>query len=336
MSGWSSQSLSRRKFVGTGLAVAAGVAAAGMVGPGALMPGGFLNPTESAEAARTRRWGVWQPGAPWDINNLASVESAAGKKPGIVHWYQGWGAGNKAVDIPLIEQVASYGAWPVITWEPWDYTKGMSQPEYALRRIIAGNFDDYVRGWARELKAYGGKVLLRFAHEMNHLRYPWSVGTNGNTAAEYVRAWRRVHGIFRQEGATNVKFIWCPNVSYAGTTPFQDVYPGAEYVDWIGLDGYNGGSGLDWGGWLSFTQVFKPSYDQLRGYARPMMVCEVGCAESGGDKGRWITDAFASEIPNAMPRLSAVIWFNENREVDWRIQSSQRASRAFRDAVSAW
>ena len=87
------------------------------------------------------------------------------------------------------------GSIPEITWEPWDTTKplGASQPRYSLRNIADGKFDSYIRTWARTLAAYGGEVQLRFAQEMNGDWYPWGRGTNGNTPAEFVKAWRHVH-----------------------------------------------------------------------------------------------------------------------------------------------
>ena len=64
--------------------------------------------------------------------------------------------------------------------------------------------------WARALAAFGGPVRLRFAQEMNGDWYPWGAGTNGNTPAEFVRAWRHVHDIFTAAGATNVQWVWSP------------------------------------------------------------------------------------------------------------------------------
>ena len=106
------------------------------------------------------------------------------------------------------------GSIPEITWEPWDTTKplGASQPRYSLRNIADGKFDSYIRTWARTLAAYGGEVQLRFAQEMNGDWYPWGRGTNGNTPAEFVKAWRHVHDIFTAAGATNVQWVWRPRV----------------------------------------------------------------------------------------------------------------------------
>ena len=100
------------------------------------------------------------------------------------------------------------------------------------------------------------------------------------------------------------------------------------------MDGYNGGSGLNWGGWKSFTQVFQSTYNELGAITqKPVMVSEMGSAEAGGSKANWITNAYGTEVAN-MPRIKALVWFNANREADWRITSSTTAKNAFRTAVA--
>ncbi len=279
--------------------------------------------------------GVWQPGAPWDMSKLLALETMIGGKVQIVHWYQGWGAANKALDLNVLQAVDSHGSIPLITWEPWDYTKGINQPQYKLSRIAAGAFDSYIRSWAVGLKSFGKPVFLRFAHEMNAPTYPWSVGANGNSAGDYIRAWRHVHDIFAQAGASNVLWVWSPNVEYAGTTPFADVYPGSAYVDWMALDGYNGGRDLPWGGWQSFAQIFGNSYRKLTALSsKPVMIAETASVEGGGSKAQWITDALTVQVPTNFPRIKAVVWFNERREADWRVNSSSTALAAIKSIVT--
>ena len=54
----------------------------------------------------------------------------------------------------------------MVTWEPWDHTKGVNQPQYALKTIVSGKHDRYIRQWARDAKTWGKPFYLRFAHEM--------------------------------------------------------------------------------------------------------------------------------------------------------------------------
>jgi beta-mannanase len=179
-------------------------------------------------------------------------------------------------------------------------------------------------------------VLLRFAHEMNGNWYQWGAGVDGNTPAQYVAAWRHVHDVFMAQGATNVKWVWCPNVLTGAVIAFEPFYPGDAYVDWLGLDGYNN---VLWGDWQTFSQLFAASYQAITALSQhPLMIAETASSEAGGDKAAWITDALVTQIPNHFPRIDAVVWFNFNYppdSADYRIESSRSAMAAFRAAVSS-
>jgi beta-mannanase len=281
-------------------------------------------------SARDPVWlGVYQHGAPWEIVPLDEFEAQAGRAVDVVLWYQDW-VQTRDLELRLLEQVAARGAVPLLTWEPWDHTQGPSQPAFALERLLAGDHDAHIAAWAAGLAAYGGPVLHRFAHEMNGHWYPW--GSKGGPAAQYVAAWRHVWAIFQQAGAHQVQWVWSPNI-LVGADAFEPYYPGAAYVDWLGLDGYNWGG---WGGWRSFRQLFTASYQRLCALGdQPVMIAEVGCAERGGSKARWIAEAFTEVLPQQLPRVRAVVWFNQHKERDWRITSSPHSRRAFAQAVAS-
>lgn len=279
--------------------------------------------------------GAYVDGGPWDPAAWPAFIDLVGRAPAVLMWYQGWGAEEPEFKPEFLDRAYALGAVPMITWEPWDYRRGTPQPQYALRQILAGRFDDYVRRWARASRAYGRPYFLRFAHEMNTSAYPWGYGVSGNRPEQYVEVWRRLRRIFAEEGALNVLWVWSPNVDYPGAGPLEAFFPGDEYVDWVGMDGYNGGAALPWGGWLSFSQVFGPTYRRLTALStRPIMVAETASAEAGGDKAAWIRSALLKEIPEDFPRIRAVIWFHARKEADWRVNSSPEALSAFREALA--
>lgn len=283
-------------------------------------------------------FGAWTPGAPWELTSVTEIENEIQQRLGIVMWYQGWGAENAALDTRLLDKVAAHGARPMITWEAWDYTKGVEQPVFKLARIADGAFDEYARSWAEGLRAWGKPVILRWAHEMNHPRYPWSVGVNGNTVADFHRAWRRLRGIFREAGADNVTWLWCPTIDWPGSGKhsFADLYPGDDVVELVGVDGYNGGTAVDWGGWQSFDEVFGHSIERLRALtSRPIVIGEVGCAEEGGDKGAWVEHTLSVALPGAFADIRGVVWFNQRLEADWRLQSSAAPLLAARRSLQS-
>ena len=275
--------------------------------------------------------GAYVDQAPWNVAALDEFSLNLGGTPAIVMWYQDWADPvGKPFNTALVDAVRARGAMPMITWEPWDYRSGSDQPAFSLRSIADGAHDAHIRSWAGAVAKWGHPLYLRFAHEMNARHYPWSVGVNGNTSADYVAAWRHVRAVFAAEGASNVRWVWAPHIAYAGTTPFREIYPGDADVDWVGLDGYNGGTALPWGGWLSFATLFGPSYAELTALSsRPVLITEVASAEAGGSKAAWIEEAFLHAIPDQFPRVRGVIWFHANKETDWRLDSSAAARDAY-------
>ena len=66
---------------------------------------------------------------------------------------------------------------------------------------------------------------------------------------------------------------------------------------------------------------------------KPMLIGEFASSEAGGDKGAWIRDAF-QQIRERYTQIRAIVWFDINKETDWRINSSPGSLAAFKDAVS--
>jgi hypothetical protein len=267
-------------------------------------------------------------------DQVAAIDSfarSAAAPVGAYEWYQAW-AGEPSFDAGRASAAADRGALPVLTWEPWAPGAGVQQPAYALARIADGSHDAYVARFAREVRGWGGRVAVRFLHELNAPHYPWSVGVNGNTSAAAVAAWNHVRAVFEREGARNVVWVWCVNVNAPGTTPYAPIYPGDRAVDWVAVDGYNGGTALPWGGWRSPRQVFGSSLDDLEDLSdRPLAITEVGSAEQGGDKAAWVDDLFRLAVDR---RVRVLIWFEYAKEADWRIASSPRSADAFRRAAA--
>jgi hypothetical protein len=106
----------------------------------------------------------------------------------------------------------------------------------------------------------------------------------------------------------------------------MDYYPGDSYVDWTGVDGYNWGTKN--GGWQTFQQVFKDIYPLLAAKKKPIMIGEMSSAEAGGDKSKWI-DEIIPTLRVSFPFIKCLVWFDINKEADWRISSSPAAEAAF-------
>ncbi|MBN2057249.1 MAG: hypothetical protein JW782_00415 [Candidatus Saganbacteria bacterium] len=262
------------------------------------------------------------------LSNLADFQAMAGKDLAVVLSYVHWSDAFPASDA---EQVFNNRSVPLITWEPW-----ISHPLGTLEAIASGSYEAYVRGFIQSAKDWGKPLLLRFAHEMNGNWYPWDGYHNGATAEaaeKYKRAWIYIYNVVQDVGAKNIALVWTPNNTdqpQASWNVIQNYYPGDQYVDWIGMDGYNWG----YGNWQDFSSTFSTVYTALTALSqKPLMISEFASAEQGGDKAGWIDDTYL-RIAGDYPRVKIVCWFNINKERDWRVDSSASAEAAYKRAIS--
>jgi hypothetical protein len=289
-------------------------------------------PLPPGPSAARLRFGTGTPGGPAATAELDDVAFLAGEAPSVVLSYKDF---NQPPPLAELDSVRARGAVTLLAWEPWTWGAGTSQPAYALDRITAGDFDPYLRQWGQALAAWGHPVMLRFGHEMNGDWYPWSEQVNSNGPGDYVAAWRHVHDTVVSAGATNVAWVWNPNVPYTGATELSGLYPGASYVDAVALDGYNWGTSASWGTWISPADLFGGGLSQLRTLApgKEILIAETSSAEQGGSKPAWNTSLISYLAAQA--DITAVVWFNFNKETDWRINSSPASADALRSALAA-
>ncbi len=271
------------------------------------------------------------------LSDLTAFEHDAQKAVSILMWYQQWGINNgyQYFQPSWMNEIRNHGSIPLVTWDPWNPAFGADQPQFALQNIINGNFDAYITKWALASKAWGHPYFLRFAHEMNGNWMPWSELVNGNKPGQFVQAWRHVHDIFTSLGVTNVTWVWSPNIDYSQSIPLREVYPGDAYVDWTAMDGYNWGN-IGPHTWETFAQVFGQTYNDILSItSKPLMIAETASTEQDGNKAQWITDGFSNQLMHTFPLIRAVVWFNEDKETDWRIESSPSAQSAFAAAIQS-
>ncbi|MGZ4245390.1 MAG: glycoside hydrolase family 26 protein [Solirubrobacteraceae bacterium] len=259
------------------------------------------------------------------LDQLDASQSALGARAAVVGTFADWA---HSPDFPrsFAAGANARGAVALISWEPWDsWRGGADQPDYALRRIAAGDHDALIDRWAIEIARYGRPVMIRFAPEMNGDWLPWSTGVNGNRRDDYVAAWRHVRQRFRRAGATNAIWVWNPIAAYDGSTPLRTLFPGTGEVDWVALDGYNWGAARNWG-WQSYADIFAPTVRALRALApgRPLMIAEIGCAPDPRKAG-WVNDTLQAARAD---HLNAVVWFDFAKEVDWRLAGDPASARA--------
>ena len=278
------------------------------------------------------RFGVSTPGGPAAPGEYRAVADAVGVQPSVVLWFVDF---SSPPPIAQLDAVRGWGADPVITWEPWRWVADgeYDRSAFPMEQIAAGVHDDYLYRWADELAAWGDTVYLRFAHEANGDWYPWSPA-GGTPPQTYVDAWRHVHDLFAVKGVHNVRWVWTVNVPHPGSSPVAPLYPGDDYVDVVGVDGYNWGTTQPWSSWQEPEEIFGPTLDEVAALApdRPVMVTEVASAEAGGSKPEWIRDLVA--YLESRDELTAFVWFDHHKETDWRLASSPESAEAMAGALN--
>ncbi len=293
--------------------------------------------------------GVYEPSQGTSGNAIDRYTSEAGRKPAFAWLPVRWENSNGdyiQFDSAYFEQFRTRGIMPGVTWEPSKgpaWQTGPNQPDFSWTAIASGKHDAYIIQWARDAAAYNHPFILRTLREMDGNWYPWGYNVNGNTnTADYVAAWKHIVNIFRNEGATNVQFAWVPAVmnsnlikNYGDT--LKAMYPGDDFVDWVGFDGYTSDPKNE-----SYQDLFQPSYNFVAGFTnRPMMIFESGCTEDSTDpmaKANWITNGFLTTIPSLFPKIKVADWFNANNDKgtkDYSFETSQNSLNAWKQVVAS-
>lgn len=170
----------------------------------------------------------------------------------------------------------------------------------------------------------GRVVLWRPFHEMNGGWFWW---TPRNTdAAQFHALWRNMFDYFtRVKGLDNLLWVYAPN---AGFRDFDTFYPGAQYVDIIGLDYYKP------------LESAQPNLNAVGEYSwavatgKPVYLSELGMRPASGAGWNTYTYDYAGFLPHVRsqyPRLiGALHW-----EYVWRLGYSQDRNQAAYGA-DAW
>ncbi len=289
-------------------------------------------------------WGFVVDPYPVTEEKIKRIEAETALNGEIFMFFLQWQSNPEARGFPLesLNKICVAGALPVISWEPMFYEKGI-ETMVDYKKILNREYDPYLNYFADESAKWGKPFIIRFAHEMNLERYHWGTDHDGygpESPEIYKDMFRYIVVLFRERGADNVLWAFCPNsesvpdISYneeAGWNRASNYYPGSGYVDILGMDGYNWGTSRNiekhgWqSSWKSFRETFEPLYREIKSLSseKPVIVFETATTEKGGDKNTWIKDAVRTATEW---QLDGVVWFNVEKEEDWRINSHTDSS----------
>jgi hypothetical protein len=248
---------------------------------------------------------------------LAPTEQAMGISGNVTSLYYPIGA---TINFQTITSLCDQHKFPIIVLQ--DTTNSPAQ-------IASGVDDKALQSYALVLSTMQTPVGIVFDHEFNG---PWSSwGYTHATPAEFVAAWQHIVTLFRDNGATNVTWIWNPNVTSRWTDPdLQAWYPGDAYVNWVGFDGYF---------YLTtdtYDSVFSATISQVRAFTkRPLIIIETGANPVSG-RPRAIANLFQGAAKT--PGLIGLIYFDYNKTTvhDWYINNDPPALSAFKSGASGY
>ncbi|MCZ6673767.1 MAG: glycosyl hydrolase [Verrucomicrobia bacterium] len=291
----------------------------------------LASPTEwGSKGGHHVEWGVYEMLTrrySWE-DRLDQAEKDFGIRPQFVLFFRDLNTG-RGFPAERVENAHAREMTPVISLEISRWGRG-NDTGY-LKEVTEGKFDKFFRQWAKDAKACGLAVILRFGFEMNGDWFPW-----GNQPESFINAWRRVYNIFKELECNNIQWMFSPNVLWAKRTAKKDLYnyyPGDAYVDVIGLDGYNFGDHYDkWHKWQTYEEVFESSIRACMKFNKPLYISEIGCADDLR-KSAWIKD-FLGKISKD-ERIKGFIYFNHfnprKQEPNWRLDSDEDSLRIFRE-----
>ena len=216
----------------------------------------------------------------------------------------------------------AHGRRPLVEWA-----------QASSREIVSGAQDRRIVRAAQHLADLPGRVLLEYGGEMDRL-------PAAGKPAQFIAAWRHVRSIFAAEGATNVRFVWCPTAYGFDHKRAPAYYPGDDDVDWICADGYNWGSSRPGEKWRSFQRIFASFLRWAHSRKRPILIGEWASVRGArGQRAAWLEQAEKSVEAHA--QIRALCYFDTRswdestgKPVDWRLNTEPDAYRIFKQMAT--
>jgi hypothetical protein len=296
------------------------LAVASLAGASLRLTGSSASPPPAAHASLppslASYLGVFEPGAPPAYDAVADFAAAAGREPNLLGFYSGW---TEPFDTSFAQTLHRHGVIPFVQIDPTDAS---------IAAIADGTYDDYLRTYADSVRGFDHNVVIGFGHEMNAPWYSW--GYRHVTPATFVAAWRHIVTLFRDDGADNVTWVWTVQADEPGTRPIASWWPGAQYVTWVGIDGYY------YRPTDTFGSVFGQTIDQVRAFtSKPVLLSETAVGPDAGQIVK-IQDLFQGM---AAYKTLGLVWFDVAQHggidrQDWRIEDSPTAEISFRLGVT--
>ncbi|WP_202976446.1 glycoside hydrolase family 26 protein [Anaerophilus nitritogenes] len=258
------------------------------------------------------RWGIFEQSAPASFSYLKGIENRLDYEFKFLVRYQ-----SLDVPMPLEELKNAYNnnRYVELTLQ----TMHMNEENESITYdILDGKYDDYFEEYAKKIKEFNHPILFRLNNEMNGDWCVYSSYYSSKDTNLYKEVWKYIYHVFEKNGVDNVLWVWNPHdLSFPNFkwNHYLTYYPGDEYVDIIGLTGYNTGNYYPGEIWRSFEEVYPHVYNEYMDiFEQPFMITEFGSNEIGGDKVKWIHEMFDYMYMHPFKNIKVAIWWNG---IDW-------------------
>jgi mannan endo-1,4-beta-mannosidase len=156
-------------------------------------------------------------------------------------------------------------------------------------------------------KELGFPIIYRPFHEMTGNWFWW--GSTNCTAQEYIAIYRLTVDYFRKNGLRNILYAWAPD-----KTADMSRYPGDDYIDVIGYDGYDVGI-VDYHTKKSFISNVAYLSDYAMKHNKIAAVTEVGTNSLLENPQFWTDNVFTPLKADSIAKH--VAWVMTWYSADW-------------------
>lgn len=302
-----------RRFIARKRRLPKSVTTAGILW-GARIDGTFYNSCYSSpNTADVPFSGATDSGAAFD-----KFTTNAGKTPSVVAW-----GGSGSSYSSTFDTASADRAWNAGALSMYSLAASASQMNDLAANSDANGAITTLTAFAQAVGGWHHPIMIRFCWEMNESYsspFQWQTGA-GVTAANYILAWQKMHGIFAAN-APNASLFFCFNHWFGSSSDDPATwFPGEAYVDWIGWDSY-------WGGKYTSTAE-TPSQRMDQSYAKaqalapstPIAIGEWGAiarlgsdTSAGAEKATYFTEFLgpSSGWLQSHPQVKCIAYFNDD------------------------
>ncbi len=178
------------------------------------------------------------------LADVVAYERTIGHRVAWVYFSNNWYR-SRAFPAQTAGWIRAHGATPFVRLMlRSDPEQDHAEPLFTLRRIARGDFDADLDRWMQAAARFETPILAEFGTEMNGEWFQWNARWNGRRkgAARFAAAYRHIIDLARENGATNIVWVFHVNWADSPERPWnrlENYYPGDDYIDWTGISLYS-------------------------------------------------------------------------------------------------